>query len=534
MGFVAESLGLGRLVPWSLARRTQPRRVPLPTHVRETIEDLGTTFIKLGQILSTRTDIVPPDYARELGRLQDRVPAVPSPVIRAVIAAELGPDADQILEHFDDVPLASASIAQVHRATLPSGDPVVVKVQKPGVAERVEADLSILSHLSHVGAAQHLTEDFVDLVDLVDEFSWVLRSELDYVREARSADRIARNFAGDPALRVPHVYSEFTTRRILVMEELHGIRIDDLAALERAGIDRRALALRSSRILLKSIFEHGFYQADPHPGNFLITPGGALAALDFGMMGQLGPAMRTNLLQFVLAIVDQDSTRVIDALETFGIAPTTAHHASLRRQMEHVLEEVSGQPLGQIQLAPLVSEVFSLARRYHMRLPTDLALLLKTLAMNEGVGRRLDPDFVATEAAGNYLKELALREARTPKTALRFLRSGADAVNASLRLPRRIERLITLVERGELRWSPHPKAVERLAAEWRSAINRVAVAITFAGVAATSALLAVFGRPSTSVWQRDGVRFGLAASAVLGLYTLLLVWRSGGQGGRWE
>lgn len=521
MGFVAQALGFGRLVP--LRFRRGKRALPLPAHVRATIEDLGTTFIKIGQILSTRTDILPPEYAKELERLQDHVAPMPAAAIRAVIEEDLGKPVGRLFAAFEDSPRASASIGQVHRAALPSGEHVVVKVQKPGVAERVEADLRILHHLSRLSAAQSLVGNMVDLPELVDEFSWVLRNELDYRREGRNAQRMARNFAANRSLRVPHIYDVYTTRRVLVMEELHGVRIDELGALDRGGIDRRALARRSSQILLQSIFEFGFYHADPHPGNFLVLPDGALAAIDFGMVGALDPSTRRQLLQLVLAVVEGDAAAAVEALQGFGIAQVTVDQTTLRRELDHVLEEVSGRRLGEILLAPLIGELFSLVRRHHMRLPPELALLLKTLAMNEGVGRKVDPDFVATEEVGTYLRDLALKEVVSPEALGRLLRSGAKTMGVISRLPRQLERALLVAERGDLRWGLNQGTMDRVARLWNAALNRLALAILFAGLAVTAAVL-WSGHPAGVV--RVIVDGGLGVAGALCLLVLVLVWRA--------
>lgn len=483
-----------------LAASVLPRRFPVvgprahrqatasPGHLRAALEELGTTFIKIGQILSTRADVLPAAYARELERLQDHVPAAPLAAIRGVVEAELGAPLAQVFSHFDPTPIASASIGQVHRARLADGRPVVVKVQKPGVAEQVEVDLAILRGLAQTAAARGFPGPFLDLPALVDEFTWTLRGELDYEREARNAAAMARNFAGHPVLHVPQVLTEWTTHRLLVMEEVRGIRIDDKVGLRAAGIDVRTLAHRSAHILLRSVFEDGLYHADPHPGNFLVGRDGSLTALDFGMVGRLDTATRDALLRLVLSVVQREPAAVLEALEALGVRSASGERRPVIREVAHLLDAFADAPLGDIALAPLITEMFSLVRRFQLQLPADLALLLKTLAMNEGVGRQLDPSFVATEEAATYLRDLAFRRLTSRRWMERSARDLGAAAASALHLPSRIERALDAFEGQAARRQADWRDLERTLA---GGSRRVALAILAAGAAVCGTLLLV-------------------------------------------
>ncbi|MEX0599545.1 MAG: AarF/UbiB family protein, partial [Rhodothermales bacterium] len=310
-------LGLGRLVPFHHGiLRHSARKDPYtgPEHLRLALEDIGVTAVKLGQILSTRPDLVPPAIAEELAGLQDDAPAVPFEEVRRVVESELMRPLEELYTHFERVPLAAASIGQVHAARLSDGTEVVVKVQRPGVEAQAEADLALLDELARATATRTKWGREYDVQGWVREFTFILRTELDYTAEARHAEQIRRDFAEEPALYVPIVFSERSGRRVLTLERLDGIKVDDAAALAAADVDRRELARSCTRILLRMILRNGFYHADPHPGNVLVLPGGRIGLLDFGMVGTLDVGTREALLRIILALAAADTNRLVDEL----------------------------------------------------------------------------------------------------------------------------------------------------------------------------------------------------------------------------
>jgi predicted unusual protein kinase regulating ubiquinone biosynthesis (AarF/ABC1/UbiB family) len=277
-----------RHVALYLVSRLRGRRSTAARHTRVAIEELGPTAIKLGQMLSTRNDVLPPDWQHELTRLQDAAPPVPPAAVRATIVEELGRPLQDLFESFVDAPLACASIGQAHTAELPGGIEVVVKVRRPGVVDEVDLDLDVITSIVALMSRASRRVRSLDPIDLVDQFSTTLRHELDYSRESNSVERFAANFAGDPDIRIPAVHHELSTARVLTLERLGGYKIDDLDALEAAGIDRVALAQRATSLVLRTVFEYGFFHADPHPGNFFIEPTGRIGLIDFGMVGEVG------------------------------------------------------------------------------------------------------------------------------------------------------------------------------------------------------------------------------------------------------
>jgi ubiquinone biosynthesis protein len=375
-------------------------------HARVAIEELGPTAIKLGQILSTRNDVLPPDWQRELTRLQDAAPAVPRAAVRATVVAELGRPLHELFDSFVDVPLACASIGQAHAATLADGSDVVVKVRRPGVVDEVELDLDVIGSVAALISGVSRRVRSLDAIDLVDEFSTTLRHELDYVREANNVERFAANFAGDPDIRIPAVHHGLSTARVLTLERLRGLKIDDLDALTAAGIDRVALAQRATSLVLRSIFEYGFFHADPHPGNFFIEPSGRIGLIDFGMVGEVDAATRAALTSVLVALVTTDAAPLVEGSMQLGISGETADTDALAADLNELMATDLSKPLGELSLGHVLTSVLAVVRRHRLRFPSNLALLAKTLGMCEGLAAHLDPQFRMTEAITPYVAQL--------------------------------------------------------------------------------------------------------------------------------
>ncbi len=380
LGFFVNVLGLGRFAPFSVAnvlfrRRREPGSQP--ETIRQCLEEMGTTFVKLGQILSTRSDLIPPEYQEELAKLQDDVKAVPSETITDLVVSEIGRPIDQVFSSFDLEPLAAASIGQVHLATLIDGTEVVVKVRRPGVVEQVEIDLDVLHHIANSASRFSRFSDRYDLIEVVEEFSNTLMEELDYRNEARNAERIAKNFAGDQSIHIPRIFWEATTSGMITMSRITGIKVTDSEGLDAAGVDRQALANRSANIILKMIFEDGLFHSDPHPGNFFIEGNGRIGLIDYGQVGILDDRTRDRLIDLVLAARNQDSHRVVDALQDLGMGKDIHDLDALRKDLVRLGYRYYGQSLGDIQVGAALNEALDLARRHRLKFPTSLANLMK-------------------------------------------------------------------------------------------------------------------------------------------------------------
>ena len=372
LGAVSVQLGLGRVLPFHrglLGSSRRERPSSQAEHLRLALEELGTTAIKLGQVLSTRPDLLDPELVAELEKLRDRVPPVPTEAILAAAEAELGRDPVEVFADFERTPLAAASIGQVHGATLQDGTRVVIKVRKPGVAETVTSDLAILQDLARRADRAGIFGRDYDVEGLAAEFAWTLHEELDYVREGRNADRLREVLRAEPRAVVPAIHWSATSGGVLVMERVDGVRIDDLAALQRRGQDRSALAQLSAELLLRQVFVAGFFHADPHPGNLLVLEDGRLALVDFGMVGRLDDDQRRAFVLLLLATVHQDPAAMTRGLKRLGILRSPGARAAVRRDLERLLDRYYGLNLEQFGLGGFLHDLLAVSAGIGWRSP---------------------------------------------------------------------------------------------------------------------------------------------------------------------
>jgi len=490
-GLLLFKLGLGHLVPfhWGILghKRRKERYMP-EEHLRLAFEELGVTFIKLGQILSVRPDLLPDSYIQELSKLQDKVPPVDSESIRKVIEEEFGRPCEAIFDYFEDEPLASASIGQVNRARLKTGEKVVLKVQKPYVESQVEEDLAILEELAQTAMKTELGQIW-DIQAIFEEFSYTIKNELDYTREGRNCDTFRKNFSKDTDVYIPKVYWEYTTKRVLCLEEIEGIKISDREALEKGGFSLKDIARKGAGIYLKMIFRDGFFHADPHPGNFLVMKDGRIGLLDYGMVGTINSINRINLFQLMYGIIKNDLDLVIDALYDLGIYIKPEREKFLNRELEILFSYYFMQPLKEVKLSKIVQDTLRLSYRYGMRIPSDLFLLLKTLALAEGTALKLDPEFRLIEEMKPYVS-------KGFKHVLLPMFSKQEATKNLLMTTKMLlqgigktKRFLNNVERGEFRVSIDYKGEERFMKDLRRDINRLSMSILTLGFMLSSSLL---------------------------------------------
>ena len=518
LGYLVGVAGLDRWVPFQhglLGHERRPEPYTRPDHVRLALEQLGPTFIKLGQILSTRPELLPPEYLAELAKLQDDTPPVPGDGVRDALIRELGGPPEAAFATFDPVPLATGSIGQAHAATLLDGTEVVVKVRRPGVVEQVERDLEILQNLAARAAGRWEAAADFDAVGLAEDFADTLRTELDYLREARNAERFATNFATDPHVHVPRVFWETTTSRVLTMERIRGINIGDTAALDRAGVDRAALARQATHLAAKMIFEDGFFHADPHPGNLFVEPAGRIALIDFGMVGEVDERLREQLAILLLALTSNDAGQLTAAFIDLSTARRTVDPVALRSDLEHALARLGQRPIGETPFGPLIADVLGIARRHHLQLPKGLALLLKMVVMAEGLGARLDPQFRLGEVLGPYAQRLVVSHLSLEVLARRLAGAGAGWARQAVELPQQLGRLVSLLEHGDLGARMRPDELDLLIGRVERAGDRIALALLAGAALRVAADLTARDPALRRRWQ-GRLATGSAAVCALG------------------
>jgi len=498
-----------------------------PQRLRLALEELGPTFIKLGQVLSTRPDLIPPAYVAELAKLQDSVPPEPWEPIQERIETELGAAITELFADFDEVPIAAASLAQVHPATLRNGTAVVLKVQRPGIKEVIDVDLEILQDVAQLLEGRVSLARMYDLPEIARQFATTLRMELNFHREAHNAERFRGNFSDNPYLYVPEVIWPFTTRRVLVMERIAGIKIDNIEALDDAGYDRHQIAVHAAQMVLKEVLEDGFFHADPHPGNFFVMPGEVIGAMDFGMVGRLSYRLRTNLTRLYIAIVQMDEQSIVDQLIRMGATTPDVDRVGLQQDLARLLRKYRGLPLEAIQAQEVMEDATPLAFRHHLRLPSELWLLGKTLAMLEGVALKLDPGFDIIAFSKPYVRRFLLQMLLPRNLAPQLLKAGGDWSELISLLPRIGSQLLIQAERGQIGVTLEHKGLDQALDRLDQSANRISLSVLLAALIVGLALVI----PAFNLAEEFGlatvvVIAGFIAVSLIGAWLAFSIWRS--------
>jgi len=533
--------GLGELVdllelqpylafPRRLVRQWREEAPPLgaPQRLRLALEELGPTFIKLGQVLSTRPDLIPPAYVAELTKLQDTVPPEPWEPIREQIESELGGSISELFATVGKEPIAAASLAQVHPATLHDGAPVVIKAQRPGIEEVIEVDLEILQDVAELLEGRVPLARMYDLPEIARGFAATLRMELDFYREGHNAERFRENFASNPHLCVPEVSWGFTTRRVLVMERISGIKIDDVEALDEAGYDRHQIAVNAARMVLKEVLEDGFFHADPHPGNFVVMPDEVIGAMDFGMVGQLSYRLRTDLTRLYIAVVQMDEQSIVDQLIRMGATTRSVDRIALQQDLARLLRKYRGLPLHAIRAREVMQDVTPVAFRHHLRLPPELWLLGKTLAMLEGVALKLDPNFDIIAFSRPHIRRFLVQMVLPRNLGPRLIKAGGDWNDLLSLFPRVGSQLLIQAERGEFGMTLQHKGLDQALDRLDRSANRISLSVLLAALIMGLALII----PAFNLAEEIGlativVIVGFVGVSSLGIWLAFSIWRSG-------
>lgn len=483
-------------------------RLSPPEQLRRAFEELGPTFVKLGQVLAGRSDLLDADWLRELARLHSRVPSVPMDLLRPQLCEDLGGEPETVFAHFDAQPLAAGSIAQVHAARLHDGSEVIVKVRRPGIEAVIESDLRLLARLAGVAERQWPALAPYRPQQLVQEFARSLRRELDLAAECRNAERVAASLAPLGFVDIPRVHWAHTGLRVNVQDRVRGLPGEDLGAVDAAGLDRRLLARRGAQAVLKMIVEDGFFHADPHPGNVFYLPANRLAFIDFGMVGRLSPRRREELLDLLLGLVQRDPPAVAEVLLDWTGDARGVDLAALEAAIQAFVDQYHGTPLAQLNLGQMLTEVTEVLREQSLTLPGDLALLIKAFVSLESMGRGLDPDFHVAQEALPLLQRV-LRGRYTPKAlGTRAWRSARALAATVEKLPHDISRLLRRARHGQLRVGLELAQLQRVGDQLDRAASRLSMAIVIAAlIIGSSIVMTVGGGPTL---------FGLPAFGLLG------------------
>jgi len=485
---------LGMALHWKGPR--EPAQLDSPQRVRHALQELGPTFVKLGQILATRVDLFAPEWIAEFEKLQDRAPASDFAKVRAQLTEDLGAAPEAVFAAFDPEPIAAGSIAQVHRARLADGAEVAVKVRRPGIVPVIEADLRLLARL-----AETLEARFPDFArfrprEVVRQFSATMRRELDLAAECRNAERIAANFRERPEIVVPRVYWDWTGERVNVQAYVEGTPSREPDALAAAGLDRRALAHRGAQAMLKMVLEDGFFHADPHPGNVFYLPGNRVAFIDFGMAGRLSERRRDELVRLLDGLVGRDADSVVDILlDWAGAAQVDVEKLGV--DVDAFIDRYHGVPLHELRMGAMLADLTALLREHRLALPPDLALVLKACVTLETYGRELDPQFDMAGEAAPFLQAAALERFGPASLAKRGWRASRVLLEVLAGLPRDLRELVRSARNGRLQLHVDLTSLYQFGQQLDGAANRLAIGIVTAALIIGSAIvMTVQGGPT--------------------------------------
>lgn len=514
----------GRVLHWHST--SEIAHLEAPVRIRRALEELGPTFVKLGQLLATRVDMFPPHWIAEFEKLHSQVPAVSYDTLHADLLAALGGEPDGVFAEFDRVSLAAGSIAQVHRARLRDGTPVVVKIRRPGIEEVIRADLRILDH-----AARLLDSELPDLrrydpVHIVSQFRRSLYRELDLAKEARNIEQFARHFADDPEVTIPRVIARFTTPRVNVQTEIVGVAGVSPDKLRAAGLDPRLLASRGADAVLRMVLVHGYFHADPHPGNILFLPDNRIGMIDFGMVGMLTETRRNQIVDLLHALTRKDEQRLLQVLLDWS-GDTVLDDERLAYDVAEMLQSYDDLRLKDVKIGSLLNDITALMRDNNLLLPADLTLLFKTLITLEGLGQQLDPEFHMIDHVTPFVERIIQHRYTPGALVARGRKSLREALEVLADLPRDLRHLMRDVRRGRVRVDLDLKRLDHFGHQLDRASNRLTMGILTASlVVGSSIIMTVQGGPQLFGLPLFGL-LGFLIAFLNSLWIIFSIWRSG-------
>ncbi len=535
-GKIIDQIYLGRYIPFrkrlkAFSQWPAVKGPSVPERLRMAFAELGPSFIKLGQLLSSRPDLITTRYADEFKKLQDEVPPFPADVAKQIIEAEIGLPLDKIFSDFQEKPVAAASIAQVHNATLLDGNNVIVKVQRPDIREQIEMDIDIMSTIARL-MEKHISESrFFNPTGIVHEFQKTVRKELDFTEEARNACHFRRNFQDNPDIYIPKVYPEFLTEKVLVMERIEGVRIDDIEGIEALGLDRRKLAKIGVDAYFKMILEDGFFHADPHPGNIFAMPTGQVGFMDFGIVGRVSDEMKEAMANTFIALINKDFDKLIDQYIELGLVSEEVDLDVFRREFKEdlrdFLEPLYGVTLKEINFAEYLNTIVHLAMKHNMKIPSALLLINKAMLILENLGVQLDPNFDFIAAAEPYASKLIRKKISPQKIYADLSRNLSEAGDFIVLFPRQMKKIIRKILKDDLHVKLTHTGFEQFIRDMDRSSNRIAFAMIISAILLSSAIMHATGVGPTIYGMSilGFVAFGVAS--LLGIWLIISIIRSG-------
>ena len=498
-----------------------------PQRLRMAFEELGPSYIKLGQVLSTRPDLVPADVAKELAKLQDEVPPFSFSEVKALVEAEFGLPSEAVFGELEEQPLASASIGQVHRARLKDGEAVAVKFQRPGIRKVIEVDLEIMLHLATL-AERHIKEFEIHRpVKIVEEFARILEKEIDYHIEATSMERIARQFLDAPYIYIPAVFSEMTTTRVLTSELVEGIKISKIDKLEAAGLDKKLITARTVEFVLKQAFEKGFFHADPHPGNIFVLPDNVICMVDFGMMGIVDQRTREEFVDLIDSVVHQNEVKTAQVLLNLTEWDEQPDIRALEREVADFLGRHLYKPLKDMEIGKLLQDLIELTMRFQLRIPPNIFLMIKALSAVESIGRMLDPEFDLIAHAEPFIKHVKLERFAPQRITSEIFDMLSRLLQFLQQFPNDLLDLTGKIRQQKFSLQLEHKGLETMLTTQDRTSNRMSFAIIIAALIIGSALIVISKIPPLVF----GISFigiiGYLVAAVMGIWLLVAIIKKG-------
>ena len=507
----------------SRTRRDRVEKLSRGERIRLMFEELGPTFIKLGQILSTRPDLIPVDIFSELAKLQDNVPSFSYPEVENIVQTEFGAPIARLFLQFDEAPIASASIGQVHKARLENGEFVAVKVQRPGLDKLIEIDLEIMLHLA-ILIENNIEEAFYYRpVKVVEEFTRSLEKELDYTIEAGNIERMAVLFMKEPEYYIPKVYKALSTSKVITMEFIEGIKVSEIEKLDAAGLDRKTIIQRGANFVFRQVFENGFFHADPHPGNIFILPQNVICMIDFGMVGSVDQETRDRFIELLVAMVTKEPRKAMNVLLAMTDTDEIPDKRLLERDVSDFMSAHLYKSLKEIRVSKVTEDMLEIISRHKLRIRPDIFLMMKVATTMEGVARKLDPEFDMIQFAKPFAKKTLLTRLSPTRLASDFFTTATEFIHFFKQFPKEIIDLSQIVKKEKFVIRIELNSIEKMLTTFDKISNRISFAIVIAALIVGSALIVMAKTPPLFYGISIIGIIGFLTAAVMGFWLLIAI-----------